>query len=516
MRISIESRPLAEVKTELLAIPVFAPATTGPSKSASTEKQSPFPKAVAALDRTLGKQLTQAMATGDFSGKLGTTLSLYPAADIGAKRILLIGMSGARNFRLHSLRRAAGSAAKAAQRIDAKKFAFYLPAVKTSATAERSQVAVEGAVLGAYRFEEFQSKATKKTTVLTGMSFALETADTAAKVRAGAKDGLIIASSQNLARDLSNQPGNALPPAELARRARQVSKDVGLRCQIFDEKALAQKKMGGILAVGQGSVNPPRLVILEHKPKGTKAGSKPVCIVGKGITFDSGGISLKPGAGMHAMKHDMSGAATVVGTMRACALLNLPVHVVGLVSTAENLPDAKAYRPGDVITTLSGKTIEVLNTDAEGRIVLADALTHAAKTFKPEAMIDLATLTGASLVALGKTITAMLGSDAELMKRISAAGENVAEPVWQLPLRPEHTQAIKSKVADVKNTGGRDAGTITAAAFLAEFIHGTPWSHLDIAGTADTLKPNSTEALGATGVGVRMLVDMLQSWKKLH
>ncbi|MBW2713187.1 MAG: leucyl aminopeptidase [Deltaproteobacteria bacterium] len=327
---------------------------------------------------------------------------------------------------------------------------------------------------------------------------------------------MIIASSQNLARDLSNQPGNALPPAELARRARQVARDVGLRCQIFDEKQLAQKKMGGILAVGQGSVNPPRLVILEHKPKGTPAGSKPVCIVGKGITFDSGGISLKPGAGMHAMKHDMSGAATVVGTLRACALLSLPVHVVGLVSAAENLPDAKAYRPGDVITTLSGKTIEVLNTDAEGRIVLADALTHAAKTFKPEAMIDLATLTGACLVALGKTITAMLGSDAELMKRISAAGENVAEPVWQLPLRPEHTQAIKSKVADVKNTGGRDAGTITAAAFLAEFIHGTPWTHLDIAGTADTLKPNSTEALGATGVGVRMLVDMLQSWKKLH
>jgi leucyl aminopeptidase len=505
MRISIEALPLANVKTELLAIPVFS----------SGDKQAKLPKAIAALDQTLGKQLTKAMATGDFSAKNGTTLTLYPNADIGAKRILLVGMNQADDFKPHTLRRAAGSAAKVAQRVNTKKFAFYLPSIKKISASERAQVAVEGAVLGAYRFEEFQSKASKKTTELTGMSLLLEASDAAAQVRAGAKRGATIASSQNLARDLSNQPGNALPPAELARRARAVAREVGLRCQIYDEKALAQMKMGGILAVGQGSINPPRLVILEHKPKGTKARSQPVCIVGKGITFDSGGISLKPGAGMHHMKHDMSGAATVVGTLRACALLNLPVHVVGLVSTAENLPDAKAYRPGDVITSLSGKTIEVLNTDAEGRIVLADALTHAAKTFKPEAMIDLATLTGASLVALGKTITAMLGSDRELMKRISTAGENVAEPVWQLPLRPEHTALIKSKVADIKNTGGRDAGTITAAAFLAEFTHGVPWSHLDIAGTADTLKPNSTEALGATGVGVRLLIDMLQSWKAL-
>ena len=265
-------------------------------------------------------------------------------------------------------------------------------------------------------------------------------------------------------------------------------------------------------------MNPPRLIVLEHNAPQTRGRAKPrsrqptICLVGKGITFDSGGISIKPSAGMDEMKHDMSGAAAVVGVLRACALLKVPLHVVGVIAAAENMPSGSAYRPGDVITAMSGKTIEVMNTDAEGRVVLADAL-HYASRFSPSATIDLATLTGACVVALGSVCCGVMGNDEKLITKVRAAGERTHERAWQLPLWEEHKKQVKGSVGDVKNTAGREAGTSTAGAFLSHFVDETPWAHLDIAGTAWTSKDDAYCVKGATGFGVRLLVELLQTWK---
>jgi leucyl aminopeptidase len=305
----------------------------------------------------------------------------------------------------------------------------------------------------------------------------------------------------------------------LAREAQRVAREVGLAYRAFDVRELRRRKMGGILAVGQGSVNPPRLIILDHNapPRRGSGRRSPrrrtLCLVGKGITFDSGGISIKPAAAMDEMKHDMSGAAAVIGALRAAALLRLPLRVVGIIAAAENLPSGTAYRPGDVVTTMSGRTIEVLNTDAEGRIVLSDALHFARTEYTPEAIIDLATLTGACVIALGKWASGVMGNNDALVERLRVAGEATGERVWPLPLWEEHRKQVRSKVADLKNTGGREGGTLTAAAFLSYFTEGTPWAHLDIAGTGWTGKTGPYQPVGATGVGVRLLIELLRTWK---
>ena len=297
-----------------------------------------------------------------------------------------------------------------------------------------------------------------------------------------------------------------------------MAREVGLRVRVLDVPELKRRKMGGILAVGGGSANPPRLIVLEHGRAGGKGRGgrrrETVCLVGKGITFDSGGISIKPSAGMEEMKHDMSGAAAVVGALRACALLEVPQHVVGVIAAAENMPSGTAYRPGDIVTTMSGKTIEVLNTDAEGRVVLADALHYARTQFQPASMIDLATLTGACVVALGKWASGLFGNDEKLIERVRRAGETTGERVWPLPLWDAHKKHVRSKVATVKNTGGRDAGSSTAAAFLAAFVGDTPWVHLDIAGTAWATQGGAYQPIGATGVGVRLLLDLLHDARR--
>ncbi|MEN8185098.1 MAG: leucyl aminopeptidase, partial [Myxococcota bacterium] len=305
-----------------------------------------------------------------------------------------------------------------------------------------------------------------------------------------------------------------LPPAELARAAQRVARETGLGCQVFDVPRLEKLGAGGILAVGGGSSRPPRMVVLQHGAPAKGARARPtVCVVGKGITFDSGGLSLKPSASMVTMKHDMSGAAAVVGILRACALLKLPLHVVGVIASAENLPSSTAYRPDDIVTTLSGKTVEIGNTDAEGRIVLSDALAYAAREFEPRAIIDLATLTGACSVALGHWCSGVLGTNERLVAALRRAGDATHERVWPLPLWPEHREFMKSKIADVKQVAGRTGGTIVAAAFLSYFVGDVPWAHLDIAPTANTDKAGPYQPVGATGVGVRLVVECLRSWQ---
>ncbi|NNL66888.1 MAG: leucyl aminopeptidase, partial [Myxococcales bacterium] len=378
-----------------------------------------------------------------------------------------------------------------------------------------AQALAEGAVLGSYRFDRYLSKSEQKSAQACSLIF--EDKKAHKKAREGAKIGVTIAESQNLARDLSNEPGGDLPPAALAREAGKMARETGLRFKALGVSELKKRKMGGILAVGAGSSRPPRLIVMEHgRPSRGGKGRPTVCLVGKGITFDSGGISLKPGAAMDEMKHDMSGAAAVVGAMRAVALLKLPLHVVGIIPAAENLPSSTAYRPGDVVTTAQGTTIEVLNTDAEGRVVLSDALYYGRTEFEPAAMVDLATLTGAAVIALGPWSTALMGNDDALADKIRDAGESSGERVWPLPLWEEHREAIKGKVGDILNTGGREGGSITAGAFLSHFTEGTPWVHLDIAATAWTKKPTPTQPFGATGVGVRLLVEFLRSFRGSH
>lgn len=314
------------------------------------------------------------------------------------------------------------------------------------------------------------------------------------------------------ARDLVNSPGYAMTPAKLGEEASALGKRLGLKVTVLDKTQLTKQGFGGILAVGKGSANDPRFIVMEYGA--AKKGVPTICLVGKGLTFDSGGLSLKPADAMETMKSDMGGAAAVFGAMQTVAELKLPLHVVGLVSSAENMPSSTAYRPGDIITTLSGKTVEVLNTDAEGRIILSDALFYAHR-FKPNAIVELSTLTGAIIIALGPHATGMMGTNQALADKLSRAGDASGERVWQLPLWDEYHQMIKSEIADLKNIGGRPGGSITAGAFLAAFVGDYPFVHLDIAGTAWADKPAKPyDSPGGTGVGVRLLTEFLCNYQQ--
>ncbi|MCP5043016.1 MAG: leucyl aminopeptidase [bacterium] len=501
-----------DAKVDVLAIPV--------AKIAG--KQKKLPSALTALDKRVGGAVNVVVKQGDFSGAKGESLIVYPSKPGRAKRILLLGIGEADSLDLDGLRGLGGRAAKGGRAKNATRIALVAPSVKGISAADACQAISEGAILGDYKYDAFLTKDGKKKPPRKKAQLSIVYSRLAkpAPARAGAKRGSILAASQNLARDLSNAPGNAMTPVELAKTAVKMGRTVGLRTRVMDVPELKRRKMGGILGVGQGSSNPPRMIILEHKPRskagtGAKKAKDPVlCIVGKGITFDSGGISLKPGANMHEMKHDMSGAAAVIGAMRAIKLLNVPLHVVGLIAAAENLPSDSAYRPGDILKMYSGHTVEIQNTDAEGRLVLADALAYANETYKPAAMIDLATLTGACMVALGDWATGLMGTSDELIDQIKRAGERTHEVAWPLPLFEDHKKLMKGTVSDLINAGaGRAAGMSTAAGFLAAFVGKTPWAHLDIAGTGWTSKTGPYQGRGATGVGVRLLLDFLDHWK---
>ena len=493
----------------------------------------------AAVDALLDGALSAALAAGDFRGRGRETLFLYPASGpqsksasgrakagsrsrraasrpdgrLGApRRVLLIGTGDEAELDLEALRRVAGTAVGAARRYGARHLALLAPDVERPSPPEWVRACVEGAALAGYRSDAWRNEREDEEAGRDLESFSLlfpAGADLAALRRAAAA-AHAVAESQNVARSLSNEPPNLLTPAALASAAQRVAREVGLRCRILDVAAMRRRKMGALLAVGQGSANGPRTAILEHQPR--RRAVPTVCLVGKGITFDSGGISLKPGANMQDMKHDMSGAAAVVGALRAVALLKLPLRVVGIIAAAENLPGGGAYRPGDILTAMSGTTVEIQNTDAEGRLVLADALHLARCDFKPDAVLDFATLTGACVVALGPWATGVFSNRESLALALREAGESSGERTWPLPVWDEHRQHMRSRIADLKNVGGRDAGASTAAAFLSHFVQDTPWAHLDIAGTAWTQRSGPYQPYGATGVGVRLAVELLSRW----
>ncbi|MCP4004769.1 MAG: leucyl aminopeptidase [bacterium] len=470
-----------------------------------------LPRALRSLDEALDGQLSLYVDSGDFTGKSGQMVR-FPASGIGAERVLLVGLGKDGEVTSETLRAAAGRAIRSLARSKGKLAAFIAPSTRRIKSEGVGQALAEGAILGTYTFERYKTGKTE-TPELDRLNILTADAKQVGGLRKGAKLGAVLAESTNLARDLSNEPGSVLTPEAMAKQARTMGRDTGLKVSIYGPKELEKHEMGGILAVGRGSANSPRLIIMEHgAPTRGARRRKRVALVGKGITFDTGGVSLKPGAAMDEMKHDMSGGGAVIGAMRAIALLKLPLHVIGIVAAAENAPDGNAYLPGDIVKTASGKTIEVLNTDAEGRIVLSDAL-HYAREQEPDAIIDLATLTGACVVALGDACCAVMGNDDKLVDKIQRAGDRAHERAWPMPLWSEHKKAVEGTVGDIKNTGGRAAGTLTAGAFLSNFVGDIPWAHLDIAGTAWTTRERPYNAKGATGFGVRLLLELLRSWK---
>lgn len=462
-----------------------------------------------AADESLPANLGDLFEPDDFQAQAGQSLLLYPREHYAATRVLLVGLGNADSVNGETLRRAAGTAVRRAHELKLASLALAVPTLAGMAAATVGEEVVVGASLATYRYiAQKNTTRTPEDTHRVSECTLLTAATDAAAVEAAVTTGAIIADGVALARDVMNAPGNVMVPAAMAQVATDLAQ-YGLQVTVLDKAALTEQGFGGILAVGGGSQHEPRFIIIEH---GTAQPGQPtVCLVGKGVTFDAGGISLKPAQNMDAMKMDMGGAAAVLGTMHNVARLNVPLHVVGLIGAAENMPDGAAYKPGDVITTLSGKTVEVLNTDAEGRIVMADAL-HYAQRYEPAAVIDLATLTGAIIVALGGHATGMMTNDETLAAQVHAAGEATQERVWQMPLWDEYREMVKSEIADVNNTGGtRNAGAITAAAFLATFVDDMPWVHLDIAGTATVdSKPAPYETVGARGVGVRLLTRLLQ------
>jgi leucyl aminopeptidase len=375
--------------------------------------------------------------------------------------------------------------------------------------AERvAQTAAAGAVMGLFEPDKYRTKDKEKREIKS-TTIVIEDADKKA-VQRGADRGRIIGESTNFTRDLANEPGAWMTPTIMADRAKQIAKEFGLSCDVLDQKQMEKLGMGSLLGVARGSDEPPKLIVLKYEPSRFRSRKgELLALVGKGITFDSGGISLKPGENMELMKYDMTGAATVFGTMRAIAQLKPSVPVLGVAPCSENLPSGKATKPGDVLRAMTGKTIEVINTDAEGRLVLADAIAYAKKLGATK-IIDMATLTGAVSIALGDVNTAILGTDQGLIDGVIAAGREVGEKFWQLPLDEEYTKQIKSDIADIKNIGGKKAGTITAAAFLKEFAEETPWAHLDIAGTAWADPATPYRSKGPTGIAVRTLVEFIE------
>lgn len=425
-------------------------------------------------------------------------------------RILLVSLGPKDDFSLANLRRVVAEVARTLQERKLRKAAISIASFVPSGhdVSEVVHVIVETCNLAFYRYLDYKKEEREKSFVPAELLLVFSQEGDVKAGKSAAQRAQIIADSANFARDLQNHPGNYLTPRKLANTAESLAKEwPAISCQVLGPKQIKQHKMGGLLGVSRGSDEPPRFIILEYKSP--KSGKNPIVLVGKGVTFDTGGISLKPGANMEEMKFDMSGAAAVFGILRAVAALELPIHVVGLIPATENMPGGTAIKPGDILKISEGTTVEIINTDAEGRLILADALAFARK-YKPEAVIDLATLTGACVVALGHHTTGLFGNDQPLIDEIRLAGDVSGERVWQLPLWQEYYDDIKSDYADIKNSAGRPGSAITAAAFLGTFTKDYRWAHLDIAGTAWTTQKKDYFEKGGTAVGVRLLVEFLR------
>ncbi|MFQ5776395.1 MAG: leucyl aminopeptidase [Terriglobia bacterium] len=467
---------------------------------------------LAALDQRTGRLLRELAASGELKGKAGETLLLHRPRGLQAQRLLLLGAGKREKFTLAAMRSLAGTAARLLQGRSVTEFTYLLRLSPSGLDAVgAAQAAVEGVFLASFDPATYRTEK-KDAKVITSMALAGLPAEQRSALTEAVRRGRIIGQAQNLARTLANEPSNRLTPRVFGERAAALARETGLEADILDEKRIRELKMGGLLSVAQGSDEPPRLVVLTYTPSGWKQGRPVLGLVGKGITFDSGGISIKPSEGMEKMKYDMAGGATMVGAMRAVAELKPTHKVIAVVPLSENLPGGRAQKPGDVQIAMSGKSIEVVNTDAEGRLVLADAL-HYARQLGATHLVDAATLTGAVVVALGHVNVGAFSNDQKFLDAVLASARAVGEKFWPLPLDEDYRDNIKSAIADIQNVGkGRGGGAINGALFLAEFVGDTPWVHLDIAGTAwlEEAKPEMPK--GPTGVAVRTLVHLVENF----
>lgn len=467
----------------------------------------------AAVNDAVGSIIGRVLEAGDFRGEHLEHLLLYTEGSKAPKRIFLMGLGKREEFSVQALREAAAQSLRTLR--DRRQPRAVLPIPLDSqfplGVEDTAEACVLGGMLGLYQFTELRTRERDK--IRDFDSLIILSPEETTELAGSIDRATAMAEGIHLARDLVTLPSNLATPTMLAARAKDVAAQSGMNFHVIHKAEAEKLGMGSFLAVAQGSEEPGLMVVMEYAPSGED--KPPVVLVGKGITFDSGGISIKPAKDMDRMKHDMAGAAAVIGTMQTVAALNLPLRVVGLVPLTENLPSGKAYKPGDVIQSLRGLNIEVINTDAEGRMILADALTYAER-FQPQAIVDLATLTGACVIALGDNVAGLMSNNDILQARVQAAGEKSGEKVWPLPLWDSYFELLKSNVADLKNVDGRKAGAITAAVFLKQFVpEGVPWAHLDIAGCAWEEKGSPLVPKGASGMGVHLLIRLLQEWEPL-
>jgi leucyl aminopeptidase len=470
----------------------------------------------AGLDERLGGEIKKLLKLGDFKAADKTTAIIYCNGKLPAKRLLLLGLGEKSKANSDTLRKAAANAAKKAVELKAGSvtLAIHNALGDSLDLALMGRLYGEGTYFGSYRYDEYVSDSENGRL----KSLKVEIVDSDAKKLGRLSEGLFVGSvigqAQSYARTQANRPGNVIYPTQLAAEAKKVAQSCkGVKCTVFDKRQLTAKGMGGILAVGSGSQHEPRFIVLKYTPGNSKLKTKKsklstVALVGKAITFDSGGISIKPSANMEEMKFDKSGGIAVIAAVKAASQLRLPVEVYGLIPSAENLPSGSSYRPGDIVTTYSGKTVEIQNTDAEGRMILCDALAYAVQQ-KCGVIVDIATLTGACMVALGKYKAGLMGNDDDLIKQLQKAADDSGEKVWPLPCDDEYAEEMKSKIADLKNIGSKWGGASTAAAFLRQFVGDAKWAHLDIAGMDLFSSPNEYATEGSSGFGVRLLTMFL-------
>ena len=495
MQINLDTKPFATLETDALVTYVF-------------EESDPIHGRIAELDRLAGGLLGRLTKSCELTGKTLEFTLIHVPTGLKATRLLLVGAGKREQANTATVRKVAGAALRYLKARGVHKFAFVVR--ESDLTGETAQAITEGALAADFETDKYKTdkKNDKSIESLTIAGFGDTEKNAAEK---GITRGRTIAEAQNFARDLVNEPSNKLTPSILANKAEAMAKEAGLTIDVLDEKRIAELKMGALLSVAQGSVEPPRMIVITYTPANPKPGAPVIGLVGKAVTFDTGGISIKPADGMEKMKYDMAGGATMLGVMRALANLKPNVRVICVVPATENMPGGKAQKPGDIQTAMSGKTIEVLNTDAEGRLILADGI-HYAKQLGATHLIDAATLTGAVVVALANVNVGVFGSDQAWTDKLLASAKAVGEKMWQLPTDDEYREFIKGSFADIQNIGsGKGGGAITGAMFLKEFSGDTPWIHLDIAGTAwnDDAKP--WLAKGPTGVALRTLIHLVTS-----
>ena len=496
VQVKVEKARIDQKQTSLLVIGVF-------------EGDQDFPHSKD-LDSLVSSSIRETLENKEFRGTFGSSIVVYTLGRGPMKKIMLLGLGKREKFTDESARICAGKAARKAQELGIKEFSMLqFPNLDEGLV----EAMTEGIALALYSFDKYKeakepaSKIEEVTILINSDSLRFQSVVEKAN---------IIVEAVNFARDIGNLPPNDCPPAHLASIAVSLAQDYGIKARIMDRYELENMGMGGIVAVGKGSNNPPKLIVLEYTGANDPQ-QKPYLLVGKAVTFDTGGISIKPSEKMDEMKFDKCGGCTVLAIVRAIASMKLAVNVVGIVPSVENMPSATSYRPGDIIRMYNGKSVEVLNTDAEGRMILADAIAYGIVTYGPRAVIDLATLTGAAIIALGANVAPMIGNNQQLVDRLRKLSDKTREKMWELPLYDEYYEQIRSTYADIKNIGGRPGGAITAAAFLSNFVNDVPWVHIDIAGTAWTQEGTHEKSYnhrGATGFGVRTLVKLLMEDEK--